>query len=230
MIGNRLLELFPQDSRDRLTPRLHPFEFACGALLHETARPVEHVCFPVTGVGSVITVFNDNEEVEVAMIGSEGAVGVDAALDDGHSPFRVIVQGAGQSLRIETAALRAEAEANPGVMHVLHRYSQVLLSNIAQSAACNAVHRIEQRCARWLLTFRDRVGMQRLAVTHEMLARMLAVRRPSITEITGRLDSAGLIRHGRGEITIINRAGLEALACECYGRTHHEYRRIMGVG
>ena len=196
-------------------------------VLYEAGDSFEHIYFIETGVASVLTLMTDGSTIEVGMIGREGIVGAAALLGGEVSAQQVIVQGPGVALRMPVAECRAAFEESPVVRAAVLRYVRALLDLSAQTAACNRLHSIRERCARWLLMARDRLDGDVMPVTHEFLATMLGVRRAGVTETLGDLHRSGLIRAGRGAVTIIDRDGLEAAACECYRNDHEQLMRLL---
>ncbi len=225
---NRLLAALPPDGYAALAPHLEPVTLAFKEPVYEPNRPIPHVLFPTTGVFSVLTVMADGAAIEVATSGNEGMLGLPLFLGTTTSPGLVFSQIPGESLRLPAAAFQEAVEHNRQLVAILHRYTLALLLQIAQSAACNRLHTMEHRCARWLLLTHDRVAADRFPLTHEFLGQMLGVRRASVTEAVGTLQQAGLITYRRGRMTVVDRAGLEAAACECYGVIRAEYDRLLG--
>ena len=228
--GNRLLDLLPSAQLNRLRPHLTAQVVSHNQTVQERGKPVEFVLFPTSGTVSIVVMMSDGAAVEVGIVGREGMVDVQAVLGDDISLNEAIVQIPGNALRMPTDILRQEAEANPQLRAILLRYVQAFLNSATQSAACNRAHLLEQRLARWLLTARDRACTDRLPLTHEFIATMLGVRRVGVTVAAISLQSAGLIRYARGRITITDREGLEAAACECYEVMRREYTRLLGIG
>ena len=175
-----------------------------------------------------MTYLKDGASVEMATVGLEGMVGLPVFLGTDTMPSRAFGQVAGDSLRITTAAFTAEVKRNGPLVRVLNRYTQALFNQVAQTTACNRVHLVEQRCARWLLQTHDRVGSDRFSLTQEFLAQMLGVRRTGVSAAAGLLQKAGLIRYARGRITVLDRPGLESAACECYRVIKREFDRLIG--
>ena len=192
--------------------------------------PIEHVYFPLSCVISVHTRMQDGVAVEIVAIGREGMVGLPIFLGGGQTPAIAFCQIAGRALRIGAAAFRAAVAVNPALNTVLLRYTQALLTQVSQSAACNRVHPVAERCARWLLSTHDSVDGQSFELKQEFLAEMLGVRRPRVSIAAGILQRAGLIRYSRGRVQVIDRAGLERAACECYGVISREYARLFDFG
>lgn len=227
--GNRLLDLLPPAQLDQLRPHLTAEALAPGQTMQERGKSVESVVFPTSGMISIVAMMRDGAAVEVGIVGREGMLGVQSVLGDDVSLNEAMVQIPGSALRMPAALLEREAQASPQLRAVLLRYVQACLNSATQSAACNRAHLLEQRLARWLLTARDRAGADRLPLTHEFIAMMLGVRRAGVTVAAQSLQSAGLIHYAHGRITIADREGLEAAACECYEVTKREHARLLGV-
>jgi CRP-like cAMP-binding protein len=219
---NALLADIPAAERARLARALKPVALTFGEVLYE-AKPIRHVYFPVDSLVSLFAPLKDHLAVEVGVVGSEGMVGVPLALGVRTSAVNAVVQGSGTALRMEAASFQRELERNPGFRSGLHRYIHLLMCQVTQTAACNAFHTIEARCARWLLMTRERMQSDEVELTHEYLARMLGVRRVGVTVAAGNLQRRGLIAYSRGHIAILDPAGLEAAACECYAVVKARY-------
>ncbi len=226
--ANRLLAALPAMEYDRLRPRAELVTPGIKEPLYAAGRPIAHVYFPLSGVFSMVATMDDGAIMEVATIGSEGMVGLPAFLGAGTSPLTTFAQVEGEALRLAAATLRELAGPGSRLHDRLQRYTQALFILTAQSVACNRLHPVEARCGRWLLMTHDRVGGAQFPLTHEFLAQMLGVRRASVTEVAGRLQTAGLIRYQRGVITVLDRPGLEASACECYRGIRGELDRLLG--
>jgi len=216
MHANRLLASLPRETYRQLAPGLAPVALVFGAVLHEPGAPIREVYFPDRSVVSLLTVVDGRSALEVGLVGHEGMVGIPLALGIGVSPVRALVQGAGSALRMSAAHLRTSLRASPALQRGLHRYAAALMAQITQTAACNRFHRVEARLARWLLMTRDRVGAAQFHLTQEFLAHMLGVRRVGVTGAASALQRRGLIGYRRGDIRILEHAGLEAAACGCY--------------
>ncbi len=227
--NNRFLARLPEADYRRLLPLLKPVNLTSGTVLYEARGPIEYAYFPTGAVLSALTMMQDGNAIEVATVGNEGFVG-----HYGHygasktSPHRVIVQIPDGGLRIEADLLQREGEKEGELKGLLAAYQVAFMSQVSQSVACNGLHRLKQRCCRWLLMSRDRVGSDELRLTHEYLALMLGARRASVTAALRPLQQEGLVRSFHGCITIINGAGLEACACECYVVVRNEYNRLLG--
>ena len=225
--NNVLIDLLPAEEREKLRPHLEEMDIAVRHEVFHANGPIEHVYFPQSCVISVHTRMQDDIAVEIAAVGREGMVGLPVFLGGRQSPATAFCQISGRSLRMEADAFRAAVVDGSGFSTVLLRYTQALLTQVSQSAACNRVHSIEKRCARWLLSTHDSVDGEAFELTQEFLAEMLGVRRPSVSVAAGILQRAGFIRYSRGRVQIIDRAGLETAACECYGVIAREYARLV---
>ncbi|MDP4021801.1 Crp/Fnr family transcriptional regulator [Methylobacterium sp. NEAU 140] len=228
--GNLLLRALRASDQALLAPHLEPAVYAKGATLFEAGSEVTHITFPVeqTVVTLLITT-RDGRSAETATIGHEGAVG--GVVSQGRVPAstHAVAQIGGLTLRIEAGRLQEAKRRSPAIDNLLARYSDCLLAQILQASACNALHPIEQRCLRWLLTLQDRIGGQTLPITHELLAAMLGVQRTYLTRILRTLQEQGLIRVGRGRITVLDRRQMEGAACECHGRVRDHFEMVLGA-
>jgi CRP-like cAMP-binding protein len=219
-VQNLLLAALPAIDRDRLMSTLELIPLKVKELLQKPGEPIRHVYFPGGGFMSIVAVLEDGGMVEVATIGREGAVGVMAALDGTPPSSASMVQGASETCyRMSAEAFRNEMDRRGAFYELITRYSQALVSFIMQSTACNAVHSVEQRLARWLLMAQDRISANQFPLTQEFVAMMLGATRPTVTVVAGTLQKAGLITYHRGLVTILNRENLEAASCECYSVT-----------
>lgn len=226
---NRLLAALPSDELEALRPELENVTLELKQTLYEPGRPASHAWFVHRGVGSLVTPMRDSPAVEIATVGPEGMIGVQIALgDDTIGGHQAIVQVPGEAARIETGALRRAIGRSPALSRLLLRYALALMTQIAQNATCNRIHSIEERCARWLTMTHDRVHQASFPLTQEFLAQMLGVRRPTVAIATGMLMQAGFIRYLRGNVTIVDRPGLEAAACDCYRLIAAEFDRLVG--
>lgn len=226
---NAVLSALRPDERDRLLSHLVQDEVTVGRPVYRIGEAVERVYFPLDGVYSEFVVLLDGATVEVGTIGNEGMVGLPVFFGATTSVSLVEGQIPGTALSMTADAFRAEVGRFPGLRAAIERYVQAYLHQVAQTAACNAVHTTEQRVGRWLLMTSDRVQAEAFLLTHELLARMLGTRRETVTAAAGRLQRAGLVRYVRGHVSITDRPGLEAAACECYGRVAESYRRLLRV-
>jgi CRP-like cAMP-binding protein len=226
--ANLLLAALPPDDYDRLTSDLETISLTLKHTLHKPGEPVEHVYFPGGGFVSVLTVLEDGTMVEVATIGREGIAGLPAALDgDEASPAQALVQAEMQTCyRMTTSAFRREMDRRGAFYDLVSRYNRALVGVIMQATACNAIHSVEQRLARWLLMAQDRIGTKDFPLTQEFVAMMLGATRPTVTIVAGTLQRAGLITYQRGHVTILDREKLEAASCECYRASTDLLKRV----
>jgi CRP-like cAMP-binding protein len=215
-LQNRLLAALEPTDYALLMPHLRTTHFAQGAVLQEQEAPVDHVYFPLNGLVSLVSVMEDGQVVETAVVGREGAVGAFAGLGPWHAFTRATVQIPATIAVISTSYFQAAVSQSERIRDLLLRYKEALLGQVQQTAACNALHPLEARLARWLLQALDRTNEHGLPLTQDFIAQMLGVRRTTVTVVAGRLQEAGLIRCRRGRVTILDRAGLEPAACECY--------------
>ena len=225
---NRLLQALDDELRERVIDVGESVHLAQKEVLAEPDRPHEFVHFPGDCVISLITPFKDGGAVEVGTVGCEGMADLSVYLGNGRMHALVMAQLPGEALRIPAADFTALVEGSARLRAVMGLYAQAFLSQVLQSAACNGHHPIVARCARWLLMTHDRVGSRQFALTHELLAYMLGVRRAGVTEAAGSLQEAGHIRYSRGRVEIVDRDGLESAACECYGVTSRVYESLLG--
>lgn len=224
---NRLLACLPRAQREELSARCERVELTFADVLCEQDDRIRHVYFPTDGFVSLISSMDERSRLEVGLVGFEGMVGASVALGVYRAPLRALVQGAGSALRLSAAQFAAELENLPVLQRATSRYVYVLMSQLAQTAACTRYHLVEARLARWLLMTRDRAGSDHFLLTHEFIAYMLGVRRAGITRAASALQKRKLIRYSRGSITILNGRGLEAVSCGCYATTRKTYLRMM---
>jgi CRP-like cAMP-binding protein len=225
---NRLLSLLSDHDYERLRPHLSHVVFEYRKSLYEASHPIDHVYFPIDGVASLVITTSDGSSAEVGTIGSEGFVGLPVCLGDRDAPSSVYVQVPGTALQIDARIFRDELAFNPTLNLIMLRYSHAFFNQVAQSAACAHLHRVEQRCCRWLLMTRDRMPSDDFLLTHEFLGMMLGVRRTTVTDVMGSLQKAGLIRYRRGHVSILDEAALRRRACECYEISKLEFDRLLG--
>jgi CRP-like cAMP-binding protein len=227
--SNRLLAALPKEDIERLDGQLRLRGVDKKLGLQEPGQPIGEVHFPVDAVVSILTRMDEGPSVEIATIGNEGFVGVQVAWGGGAMNPREIatVQVPGEIVSMDAEAFRAEVERKGALASLVERYTQALFSQVSQQVACNGLHSVEQRCARWLLLTHDRVGADEFPMTHEFLAQMLGVRRASVTVTAGILQRAGFVEFGRGRVAVVDRAGLEGAACECYAATREVYDRVL---
>jgi CRP-like cAMP-binding protein len=226
--GNRLLAALPDNERERLAAHLAPVELTIRQPLYEPGKPIEHVYFPIDAVLSVLAVMDDGQAVEVATVGNEGMVGIPIFLGVSVSPGLAFCQVPGQCWQMAAGTFRELATGAGAFQQVLQRYTYAFFTQISQGSACNRLHGMDQRLARWLLLTHDRVGRDQFPLTQEFMAQMLGVRRATVTEAAGRLQQAGLVTYSRAIVTIADRKGLEAAACECYRIISDEHARLIG--
>lgn len=226
--GNRLLAALAPADRAWLAPQLERVTLAVGDVLAPTGKAFTHVYFPETAVASVVSRMSDGGGVEVATVGNEGMVGVSAFLEAEPTEGETFIQVPGVALRAVAAVVTEAAGAPPGLRRLLGRYTQAYLAQVARGAACNRLHNLEARCARWLLMTHDRVGGgDAFPLKQEFLALMVGVRRPGVSVAAGALQDAGLIRYRRASIRVLDRAGLEAASCECYGIVRRHFDQLL---
>ncbi len=224
---NQLIALLPRRDRARLLAQCEPISLTLATVLCEPRKPMRHVYFPTDGFISLVAVVEGSAGVEVGMVGSEGMLGAHVALGVDTAPLHALVQGAGTALRIGAAAFTKELASSAALQCGLNRYVYVLMAQLANSAGCLRFHLIGPRLARWLLMSQDRSHSKSFHVTQEFLAFMLGVRRVGITSAAGSLQRAGLIEYHRGELTVLDRDGLEAAACSCYKTDREGYSKLL---
>ena len=214
---NHLLAAMPRQAYQRMSAGLEPVEMIYGQVLYEPAGRIRHVYFPIDCLVSLLTAVDQERTLEVGMVGNEGMVGMPMVLGIGRSAVRALVQGSGTAMRMTAARFGVEFRKNPLLQRALFRYTHLLMAQVSQTAACNRFHESEARLARWLLMTSDRLHADKFLLTHEFLAHMLGVRRVGVTNAAGVLQGKNLIDYSRGHIRILDRKGLEAVACTCYG-------------
>jgi len=226
---NRLLAALPDAEYQRLVPHLERVPLPVKQVLHKRGESIEYVYFPHRAIVSLISTPEEGSKVEVGLVGNEGLVGIPAVLGDNIATTTAIVQREDSGMRMEASLLKTEFQRGGVLQSLLLRYTQALYALTSQNAACNRLHNLEERLARWLLLVYDRVGSNQLQLTQKFIAEMLGVRRAGVTEAANRLQQAGLIRYSRGKITILNQQELEAASCSCYGIINSEYTRLLGT-
>ena len=226
-VGNGLLTMLPDADWQRWLPQLERVALPAGRVLHAPGVASEYVYFPTTAIVALLYVMEDGDSAEVAVVGNEGVVGVAAILGGRSTPAHAVVQIAGQALRMASQSLTNEFNQSAPVAHLLLRYTQALMVQVAQTAVCNRHHSLDQRLCRWLLLNLDRVQGSELAMTQESIANALGVRREGVTEAALRLQKACLIRYSHGRITVLDRSGLERRTCECYAVLRKERDRLL---
>ena len=227
MADNRILLALPQARLEGMRRHLEPVRLFPGQVIYHPERPITHSYFITRGLASLIKTMRDGRTVEIGAIGTEGITGPDALFGIQDAILECIVQVPGSALRIPPDTLRAEMAQCDLLASLLERFVQVIISQIAQTAACNRLHSLEERCCRWLLTARDSARSNSFSLTHEFLAMMLGVQRTGVSLKVNVLRKAGLIRYSRGRMTIIDRSGLQTAACECYGTIREQVDRLF---
>ena len=224
---NHLLDALPAGDFERVASDLEPIPMKLGDVLYEAGDQLRHVYFPATCIISLLYVMEDGASAEIAVVGNEGVLGISLFMGGNTTPSRAIVQSAGSAFRLSGQLLKREFTRAGPMQLLLLRYTQALITQMAQTAVCNRHHSIDQQLCRWLLLSLDRLASNELRMTQELIANMLGVRREGVTEAAGKLQRAGLIHYRRGTITVLDRAGLEARSCECYQVVKTESDRLM---
>jgi CRP-like cAMP-binding protein len=225
--GNDLLAALPPEDLARIAPRLEVVSMALGDVLYESGLKLRYVYFPTTAIVSMLHVLANGSSAEIAVVGREGVLGIALFMGGETTPSRAVVQSAGLSFRMKAQHLKDEFARFGPLMQLLLRYTQALITQMSQTAACNRHHSVDQQLCRWLLLSLDRLSSNQLAMTQELIANMLGVRREGVTEAAGKLQDAGLIVYSRGRIAVLDRRGLEARSCECYQVVKAEYDRLL---
>ena len=225
-LSNHLLAALPDAEWRRWQPLLETVEMPLGQVLYESGSTLSHVYFPTTSIVSLLYVMEDGASAEIAVVGNEGLVGISLFMGGESTPSRAVVQSAGQGYRLASETIKDEFKRAP-VLHLLLRYTQALITQMAQTAVCNRHHSLDQQLCRWLLLSLDRLQGDELVMTQELIANMLGVRREGVTEAALKLQEAELIRYARGRIKVLDRTGLEARTCECYAVVKKEYDRLL---
>src|ERR1043166_6406407 len=220
---NQILAALPMDEYQRLLPKLEPLPLVFGEVIYESGDLIRNVYFPTSGIISLLAAVEDRATLEVGIVGREGMVGLPAFMGVKTSRNRAVVQGAGAAMRMKASALPSECEKSGSLTRLLRRYTHSRLTQIAQGAACNRFHPIDARLARWLLMTRDRMGTDGFRLTQEFLANMLGVRREGVNKAACAIQQKHLISYSRGNLLILDRVGLRAMACHCYGIIKAEY-------
>ncbi|WP_341675292.1 Crp/Fnr family transcriptional regulator [Niveibacterium sp. SC-1] len=224
---NHLLAALPPDEYARLYPFLELMPMRLGAVLSESGAQTRYVYFPATAIVSLLYVMENGASAEIAVVGNEGIVGVSLFMGGESTTSRAVVQSAGHAYRLAGPLLKSEFFRAGAMQRLLLRYTLALITQMAQTAVCNRHHSLDQQLCRWLLLSLDRLPSNRLAMTQELMANMLGVRREGVTEAAGNLQKAGLIEYHRGQITVLDRTGLEARTCECYAVVKKEFDRLL---
>ncbi len=226
---NRLLQLIDLENFNRLRPHLQNIKFEYKLALCEANKPIEFVYFPITGVASLVNTMADGSAAEVGTIGNEGMVGLPVILGDTFAPTSVYIQVPGAGLRLRAGFLTDAIESNSSTRKIMLHYVNAFFNQVAQSAACNHFHTIEQRCCRWLLMTHDRVQSDQFILTQEFLGMMLGAQRTSVTLVASELKRRKLIQYSRGRVKVLSREGLEKCSCECYAVSKREFDRLLGA-
>lgn len=225
---NRLLDALSATCRERLGPDLEFKQIALGEILYHQKQPIKYVYFPVGSVVSMVNAFEDGSTVEVGVVGREGVVGASLSSGDDISAHQAIVQIADSCWRMKASIFKNEVDGNGELSTLTKRFSQALFTQVAQTAACNRLHPVVERLARWMLLMRERVESDTLHLTHDFIATMLGARRAGVTLAAGALQKAMIISYNRGRVTILDRERLEEAACECHRIVAAEYERLLG--
>jgi len=224
---NHLLDALPTDDYQRLNSHLELVPMKLGEVLYEPGMKLRYVYFPTTSIVSLLYVMEDGASAEIAIVGNEGILGISLFMGGESTPSRAVVQSAGHGFRLKAEFLKSEFGRFGPAMHLLLRYTQALITQMAQTAVCNRHHSVDQQLCRWLLLSLDRLASNELSMTQELIANMLGVRREGVTEAAGKLQDAGLIHYRRGRITVLDRKRLEARTCECYDVVKREFDRLL---
>jgi CRP-like cAMP-binding protein len=226
-LENHLLAALPEMELQRWLPDLEFVEMHLGDVLYESGSTLGHAYFPVTAIISLLYVMENGASAEIAVVGNEGILGISLFMGGESTPSRAVVQSAGHGFRLTAGLMKAEFDRAGPVLHLLLRYTQALITQMSQTAVCNRHHSLDQQLCRWLLLSLDRLQGSELAMTQELIANMLGVRREGVTEAALKLQKAGVITYARGHITVLDRAKLEELSCECYAVVKKEYDRLL---
>jgi CRP-like cAMP-binding protein len=226
-LPNHLLAALPADEHERLGAHLEPVQMKLGAVIYESGGELRNVYFPTTAIVSLLYLMESGASAEIAVVGNDGIVGIALFMGGESMPNRAVVQSAGHAWRLNGALLKDEFRRGGALQRLLLRYTQALLTQMAQTAVCNRHHSVDQQLCRWLLLSLDRLPTNELHMTQELIANMLGVRREGVTEAAGKLQKAGLIQYRRGHITVLDRPGLEQQTCECYQVVKTETDRLL---
>ena len=227
-VENQILAKLPLEEYERLLPQLEHVSFALGEVIYESGGQQSYIYFPTTAIISLLYMMENGSSAEMGVAGNDGLVGVALFMGGDTVPNRAVVQSAGDALRMTSKVLQDEFARGGAFQRLLLRYTQALMTQMSQTAVCNRLHTVEQQLCRWLLLSHDRLSTDDLVMTQELIANMLGVRREGVTQAAQRLQENGLISYVRGRITILDRSGLEAAVCECYGVVKDEYDRLLG--
>ncbi|MFM0472093.1 Crp/Fnr family transcriptional regulator [Paraburkholderia strydomiana] len=227
LIGNHLLAVLPETEWARMAPHLALVDMPLGQVVYESGGRLVHVYFPTTSIVSLLYVMEDGASAEIAIVGNEGLIGIALFMGGETTPSRAVVQSAGQAYQLNADILKDEFHRAGPVQRLLLRYTQALITQMAQTAVCNRHHSIDQQLCRWLLLSLDRLPSNELKMTQELIANMLGVRRSGVTDAAMKLQEAGLIRYSYGHIEVLDRPGLEKRVCECYRVVKREFDRLL---
>ncbi|MDP9064922.1 MAG: Crp/Fnr family transcriptional regulator [Pseudomonadota bacterium] len=227
LMQNQLLAALPDAEWQRWLPSLEPVDLPLGHVVYEAGDTLGFVYFPLTAIVSLLYVMENGSSAEIAVVGTDGLVGISLFMGGESTSSRAVVQSAGTACRLKAKVMKAEFDRGGAVLNLLLRYTQALLTQMAQTAVCNRHHSLDQQLCRWLLLSLDRLQGNELAMTQELIANMLGVRREGVTESALKLQREGLIQYSRGHITVLNRKGLESRTCECYAVVKREYDRLL---
>ena len=226
---NHLLEALPRAERERIFPHLILVSLPLGTVLHESGDTQRYIYFPTDAIVSLLYVLKNGASAEIAVVGNDGAIGVSIFMGGATTTNRAIVQSAGSAYRLTRKRIEQEFGRHGEMLHVLLRYTQALITQMAQTAVCNRHHSVDQQLCRWLLLSLDRLSASELVMTQELIANMLGVRREGVTEAAGKLQKAGVIEYRRGKITVLDRKRLESMSCECYEVVRRETDRLFAA-
>jgi CRP-like cAMP-binding protein len=224
---SRLLAALPEDALERWLPHLEPMDMPLGHVLYEPGCTLTHVYFPTSAIVSLLCIMKNGGSTEIAVVGNEGIVGISLFMGGGSTPSRAVVQSAGKSYRLAAQLMKDEFDLAGQALNLLLRYTQALITQMAQTAVCNRHHTLHQQLCRWLLLSLDRLTGPEMHMTQELIANMLGVNDATATDGARTLQSAGLIDYAQGRIRVLDRAGLEERSCECYGVVRKEYARLL---
>ena len=227
-LKNHLLAGISKEELGRLLPNLRPVSLPLGEVLYESGELLDYVYFPTTAIISLLYIMENGSSAEIGVVGNDGMVGIAIFMGGNTTPNRALVQSAGKALKMKAGLMKDEFTRGGRFHNICLRYTQALITQISQTAVCNRLHSVDQQLCRWLLLSHDRLPSNRIVMTQDLIANMLGVRREGITHAARRLQKDGYIRYVRGDMTILNRKGLEASVCECYQVVRTEYDRLLG--
>jgi CRP-like cAMP-binding protein len=227
VIKNHLLGALPAKDLQRWLPHLEEVDMPLGQVLYEAGTVLSHVYFPTTSIVSLLYVMQDGDSAEIAVVGNDGLLGISLFMGGGSTPSRALIQNAGRGFRVKAEFVKQEFENSKAVLHLFLRYTQALITQMTQSAACNKHHSLDQQLCRWMLLTLDRYEGNQLSMTKQLIANMLGTDGETMREGARKLQEAGLIQYNSGHITVLNRMGVEKRSCECYGVVRDEYARLL---